>query len=156
VSFRAMATDDETRGLLRGTRTIAVVGLSDKPDRDSNGVARYLLSQGYDIVPVNPNLTEVLGRRAFPSLRDVPAERRIDIVDIFRRSDEVAPVVDEAVARGVGAIWMQLGVQNEAAADVARAHGIPVYQNLCIMQEHRRLRIGPVPDRPPAVLSQDS
>jgi predicted CoA-binding protein len=136
------ASDEETRSLLSRARTIAVVGLSDKPDRDSHAVARYLLGQGYDIIPVNPNLTAVLGRRAFPSIRDVPAERQIDIVDIFRRSDQVAPAVDEAIARGVGAVWMQLGVENEAAAKAARAHGIPVYQNLCIMQEHRRLQIG--------------
>ncbi|MGC2289303.1 MAG: CoA-binding protein [Thermoplasmata archaeon] len=139
-----MATDELTREVLRTARLIAIVGLSDNPDRDSNGVARYLLSQGYDILPVNPNLTEVLGRRAFPSLREVPLDRRIDIVDIFRRSDRVEPVVEDAIARGVGSIWMQLGVQNEAAADTARVHGIRVYQNLCIMQEHRRLGVGPV------------
>lgn len=137
-------SDEEIRTLLARARTIAVVGLSDKPNRDSNAVARYLLSQGYDIIPVNPNLTEVLGRRAFPSLRDVPAGQRVDIVDIFRRRDQVGPVVDEAIARGVGAIWMQLGVWNEAAAEEALTHGIPVYQDVCIMQEHRRLRIAPV------------
>ena len=136
-------TDDEvTKDLLRSARTIAVVGLSDKPDRDSNGIARYLLSQGYDVIPVNPNLTEVLGRPAFPSIRSIPSDRRIDIVDIFRRSDQVAPIVGEAVARGVGTIWMQLGVEDETAAAAARAHGIQVYQNCCIMVEHRRLKVG--------------
>jgi uncharacterized protein len=138
-----MIPDDEvTRSVLKSARTIAVVGLSDKPGRDSNGVARYLLSQGYDIIPVNPNLTEVLGRPAFPSLRDIPPERLVDIVDIFRRSDQVAPIVEEAIARGVGTIWMQLGVENEAAAAAARARGIRVYQDLCIRQEHRRLHVG--------------
>jgi uncharacterized protein len=137
-------TDAETRDLLSHARTIAVVGLSDKTDRDSNEIARYLLGQGYDIIPVNPNVGEVLGRRSFPSLRDVPSDRRIDIADIFRRSDQVGPVVKDAIARGVGAIWMQLGVQNEDAAAAARTQGIPVYQNLCIMQEHRRLHVGPV------------
>lgn len=139
-------SDEEIRDVLSHARTIAIVGLSDKPDRDSNSVARYLLSQGYDIIPVNPNLTEVLGRRAFASLREIPAERRIDIVDIFRRSDRVAPVVADAIARGVGAVWMQLGVENAEAAEAARAHRIPVFQNLCIRQEHRRLQIGPVRD----------
>lgn len=138
------SADEEIRTLLSRARTIAVVGLSDNPDRDSNGVARYLVGQGYEVLPVNPNVTEVLGRRAFPSLHDVPADRRIDIVDIFRRSDQVEPVVDEAIARGVGAIWMQLGVRNDAAAEKARAHGVPVYQDLCIRQEHQRLRLGPV------------
>jgi uncharacterized protein len=135
--------DETTRDLLRRARTIAVVGLSDKPDRDSNEIARYLLSQGYEVIPVNPNVHEVLGRTAFPSLRDIPPERTVDIVDIFRRSDQVAPIVDEAIERGTGAIWMQLGVENEAAAAKASARGIPVYQNRCIMVEHRRLRVGP-------------
>jgi uncharacterized protein len=137
-------SDGEIRDLLSHAHTIAVVGLSDKPDRDSNEVARYLLGEGYDIIPVNPNVTEVLGHLAFPALSAIPPERKIDIVDIFRRSELVGSVVGESVARGVGAIWMQLGVQNDAAAAVARARGIPVYQNLCIMQEHRRLHVGHV------------
>jgi uncharacterized protein len=140
--------DFEIRDLLHRTRTIAVVGLSDRPERDSHEVAQYLVGQGYDVIPVNPNVTEVLGRRSYPSIREVPDDRRIDIVDIFRRSDQVAPIVEDAVRRGVGTIWMQLGVQNATAAAAARAHGIRVYQNLCIMQEHRRLRIGPVVGRP--------
>jgi uncharacterized protein len=134
-------SEEETRKVLAEARTIAVVGLSDKSDRDSNGVARYLLSQGYEIIPVNPNVTEVLGRRAYASLAGIPADRRIDIVDIFRRSDQVAPVVDEAIARGVGTVWMQLGVRNDIAAEAARSHGILVFQDVCIMQEHRRLRL---------------
>lgn len=139
--------ESETEDLLRRARTIAIVGLSDRPDRDSSEVARYLLSQGYEVIPVNPNLGEVLGLRAFPSISVIPSDRRIDIVDVFRRSDQVGPIVAEAVARGVGAVWMQLGVENEEAAALARGNGIPVLQNLCIMQEHRRLRIGPVPGR---------
>lgn len=137
-------TDDSTRRLLQGARTIAVVGLSDNPDRDSNEVARFLLSQGYEVIPVNPNVTEVLGRRSFPSLSDIPSDRRIDIVDIFRKSDQVGPIVDEAIARGVPTIWMQLGVQNPTASEAARTRGLTVYENLCLMQEHRRLKVGPV------------
>lgn len=140
----ATGPDAELRERLECARTIAVVGLSDRPDRDSYGVARYLLGHGYEVIPVNPNETQVLGQPAYPSLRDVPPGRLIDIVDIFRRSDQVGPVVHEAIARGVGAVWMQLGVENEEAARRARAHGIPVFQNLCIMQEHRRLRVGRV------------
>lgn len=136
-------TDESTRQLLRQARTIAIVGLSDKPDRDSNEVARYLLSQGYDIIPVNPNLTDVLGRPSFPSVTAIPPERRVDLVDIFRRSDQVEPIVTEAIARGVPAIWMQLGVRNDPVAEVARAQGLQVYQDVCIMQEHRRLHVGP-------------
>lgn len=139
-----MAPDEATREILRNARTIAVVGLSNKPDRDSNGVARYLMGHGYEIVPVNPTITEVLGRRAYPSVSAIPPDLTVDIVDIFRRSDQVAPIVDDAIARRVPTIWMQLGVQNESAAAKARAQGIQVYQDLCIMQEHRRLRIGPL------------
>jgi predicted CoA-binding protein len=141
-------SDAETRELLRNARVIAVVGLSDKPDRDSNLVARYLLSQGYEVVPVNPQLSEVLGRTSYPSLSAIPPETRVDIVDIFRRSDQVGPVVDEAMGRGAPTVWMQLGVENPPAAAAARAKGIRVYQNLCIMQEHRRLRIAPFSGAP--------
>ena len=144
-----MLDDDGLRRLLTRSRTIAVVGLSDKPERDSNDVARYLQSQGYRVVPVNPMLTEVLGERSYPDLEAIPGETSLDIVDIFRRSEQVPPVVHAAVLRGAGAVWMQLGVENAAAAAEAEAHGIPVVQNLCIMQQHRRLHIPPVPPAPP-------
>lgn len=141
-----MAVDDAAlRSIISSARTIAVVGLSDKPERDSNEVARYLQSQGYRIVPVNPMLTEVLGERAYPSLSSIPAEIHIDIVDIFRRSDQVPPIVDEAIERGVKVVWMQLGVENSAAAATATARGLAVVENLCIMQQHRRLHLPPVP-----------
>ncbi|MGA8092414.1 MAG: CoA-binding protein [Thermoplasmata archaeon] len=136
-----MATTDlELRDALGRARTIAVVGLSDKPDRDSNEVARYLQSQGYRIVPVNPMLTEVLGEKAYPSLSAIPADVRVDLVDVFRRSDQVPPVVDEAIARGAKVLWMQLGVENAEAARKARGAGMTVFENLCIMVQHRRLR----------------
>ena len=106
------ATDAQLRDVLGRARTIAVVGLSDKPERDSNEVARYLQSQGYRIVPVNPMLTEVLGEKAYPSLSAIPADLRVDVVDVFRRSDQVIPTVDEAIARGAPVLWMQLGVEN--------------------------------------------
>ena len=138
-------TDEGIRHLLTIARTIAVVGLSDKPERDSNEVARYLQAQGYRILPINPMLTEVLGERAYPSLSALPPGTKVDIVDIFRRSDQVAPVVDEALALGAGAIWMQLGVENADAAAKAELRGVPVLQNLCIMVQHRRLRIPAVP-----------
>jgi len=138
-------SDAELKAWLERAHTVAVVGLSDKPERDSHDVARYLQSVGYRIVPVNPMLSEVLGERCYPSLAAIPSDLRIDIVDIFRRSDQVPPVVDEALARGVGGIWMQLGVTSEAAAAKARALGIPVVQDLCIKVQHRRLH---VPTRP--------
>jgi uncharacterized protein len=135
--------DAELRDVLSRARTIAVVGLSDKPERDSNEVARYLKSQGYRIVPVNPMLSEVLGEKSYPSLSAIPKEVGVDIVDVFRRSDQVPPVVDEALARGAKVIWMQLGVEHAEAAAKARAAGATVYENLCIMVQHRRLHIPP-------------
>ena len=139
-------TDAELRDVLGRARTIAVVGLSDKPERDSNEVARYLKSQGYRIVPVNPMLTEVLGEKAYPSLSAIPREVSIDIVDVFRRSEQVPPVVDEAIARGDKVVWMQLGVEHADAAAKARAAGLIVFENLCIMVQHRRLK-GSLPPR---------
>jgi len=141
-----VATDAELRDVLARAKTIAVVGLSDKPDRDSNEVARYLQSQGYRIVPVNPMLTEVLGEKAYPSLSAIPADVRVDLVDVFRRSDHVPPVAEEAIARGAKVLWMQLGVENAAAAAKARGAGMTVFENLCIMVQHRRLR-GSLPSR---------
>jgi predicted CoA-binding protein len=137
-----MPSDDRLRELLSTARTIAVVGLSDKPERDSNEVARYLQSVGYRIVPVNPMLTEVLGEKAYPSLDAVPASTRIDLVDIFRRSEEVPPIVEQAIARKVPAVWMQLGVRHPAAAENATAHGLTAVEDLCIMVTHRRLGLG--------------
>ncbi len=139
------AIDDELRELLTRARTIAIVGLSDKPDHDSHEVGSYLQAQGYRILPVNPTIPEVLGERSFASVGTIPAEIRIDILDIFRRSDQVPPIVAEGLERGVGAVWMQLGIENAEAARRARAKGVPVYQNLCLMQQHRRLRIAPLP-----------
>ena len=130
--------DDETlRQALIGAKTIAVVGLSDKPTRPSYTVARYLQSQGYRIIPVNPNVTEVLGERAYPDLISIPDA--IDMVDIFRRSGKVAPTVDEAITKGVLTIWMQIGVVDETAARRAEEAGITVIMNRCTAVEHGRL-----------------
>ena len=136
-------SDEAMRTILAGARTIAVVGLSDKPERDSNEVARYLQAQGYRVIPVNPALSEVLGERSYPSLGAVPVEESIDIVDVFRRSDQVPPIVVEAIDRRVPTIWMQLGVEHPEAAEAARARGATVIENLCVMQQHRRLGIPP-------------
>ena len=133
-------TDSELTDVLGRARTIAVVGLSDKPERDSNEVARYLQAQGYRIVPVNPMLTEVLGERSYPSLSAIPSNVAVDIVDVFRRSEQVPPIVDEAIARGDKVVWMQLGVEHPEATAKARAAGLTVFENLCIMVQHRRLR----------------
>ena len=121
---------------LRNSKTIAVVGLSNNPDRDSHRVASYLQSQGYRIIPVNPVIEEALGEKSYPDLKSVPES--IDMVDVFRRSDQVMPVVDEAIEVGARYIWMQDGVINEEAKAKAEAAGIPVIMNDCALRQHRR------------------
>jgi predicted CoA-binding protein len=121
--------------LLKHARNIAVVGLSNSPLRPSHGVAAYLQSQGYHIIPVNPTITDVLGETAYPSLLDVV--EKIDVVNIFRRPEFVPAVVDQAIQVGVPAIWMQEGVIHEPAAEKARRAGIFVVMDHCILKEHR-------------------
>lgn len=126
----------EIAHLLKNARTIAVVGLSSSKMRPSHGVAEYLQRAGYKIIPVNPNETEVLGERAVARLEDI--NEKVDIVDIFRRSEFVPEVVESAIAIGAKAVWMQEGVIHEAAAQRARAAGLMVVMDLCIMKEHAR------------------
>jgi predicted CoA-binding protein len=121
--------------LLNKAKNIAVVGLSDSPMRASYGVAAYLQSQGYRIIPVNPEVESVLGETAYASLSDVPG--RIDLVDIFRRSEYVPPIVEEAIKLKIPAVWMQETVIHEDAAKKAREHGITVVMDKCILKEHR-------------------
>lgn len=123
--------------ILRRAKTVAVVGLSPKPERPSYGVAAYLQQHGYRIIPVNPTADQVLGEKCYPDLKSVPEE--IDVVDIFRRSEEVPPVVDEAIQVGAWAVWMQEGVINEAAAAKAQQAGLEVVMDRCMLKEHRRL-----------------
>lgn len=124
--------------LLATTRTIAVVGLSPKENRPSNLVARYLLDAGFTVLPVNPGQTEILGLPCYPDLRSIPTP--VDLVDIFRRSDEVGPVVDEAIAIGAKAIWMQEGIVNEVAAAKASAAGLTVIMDRCIKVEAQKTK----------------
>ena len=132
-----MLNDQEITEILRNAKSIAVVGLSNNPMRASLGVSRILQRQGYRIIPVNPQETEVLGERAYPSLQETPDP--IDIVDIFRRPDAVPEVVEAAIGRKISCIWMQEGVVNQAAADRAEAAGIPVVMDRCILKELARL-----------------
>lgn len=127
---------DEIGALLKRARTIAVVGLSDSPLRPSHGVSAYMQHHGYRIIPVNPKIKGALGEKAVASLADI--QEKIDIVDIFRRSEEVEPIVDEAIRLRVPAIWMQEGVINEEAAQKARNVGIFVVMDSCILKEHRK------------------
>ncbi len=128
-----------TASVLRSARTIAVVGLSSKRFRPSFGVAEYMQSSGYRIIPVNPFETEVLGEKAYPELDRVPGT--VDIVDIFRRSEFVPEIVEAAIRIGARAIWMQEGVVHEEAAARARAAGLEVVMDRCILKEHRRLPV---------------
>ena len=131
-------SDEGIRALLAEAKTIAVVGLSDNPERDSNHVAAYLIKQGYKIIPVNPMVTEALHQIAYPSLSAIPKGEKIDIVDVFRRPEEVPAIAEEAVAVGAGALWLQAGIVHNGAAQKAAAAGLKVVQNLCIFQAHRR------------------
>ena len=124
--------------LFATVKTIAVVGLSSDDERPSYGVAAYLQRQGYRIIPVNPYEREVLGEKAYPNLKSVP--ERVDLVNIFRRPSEVLPHVEEAIAVGAPAVWMQLGVVNARATERALAAGLDVVQDRCIAVEHRRWR----------------
>ena len=137
-------TDDGyIREILQKSRVIAVVGLSRKPDRPSHGVARYLQEVGYRIIPVNPNLTGVvLGEQVYPDLLSIPEP--VDLVDIFRRAEDVSPVVEEAIRIGAPAVWMQLGIMNEEAAEKAREAGLQVVMDRCTLVEHRKLRLSGV------------
>ena len=124
--------------ILTKYKKIAVVGLSSNPTRPSYGVTEYMQASGYQIIPVNPNETDVLGEPSYASLDEVP--QKIEIVDIFRRAEEVPPVVDAAIRAGAKVIWMQQGIANEPAAEKARAAGLTVVMDACILIEHKRRR----------------
>lgn len=128
---------DRAVELMRDARTIAVVGVSSRPDRPSNEVARYLQQRGFVVYMVNPTESEVLGEPAYASVRDLPEP--VDIVDIFRRSPEVPPVVDDAIAAGAKAVWMQLDIVHEEAAAKARDAGLEVVMGRCTKIEHAKL-----------------
>ncbi len=132
----AEAGADAILELLKKCKTIAVVGLSSNPMRPSFGVTEYMQGAGYRIIPVNPNETEVLGEKSYARLEDVP--EKIDIVNVFRRAEEVPPVVESAIRIGAKVVWMQLGIENEEAAEKARAAGLIVIEDACILVEHRK------------------
>jgi uncharacterized protein len=135
-------SDQELRSILGDSTTIAVVGLSSNPDRPSNEVAEFLQSKGYQIVPVNPKETEVLGERAYPSLLDVPEEIKIDVVDVFRRAEQTPAIAEQAVARGAKVLWLQEGIANDDARRIGEAAGLTVVMGLCIKKQQQRLEGG--------------
>jgi predicted CoA-binding protein len=136
-----MNEPERIRAALERAETVAVVGCSPDPDRPSHSIARYLLEQGYRVVPVNPWHREILGLRCYPSLTEIPASVRVDIVDVFRRSEALPALAEEAIARGVPFVFMQQGVVDEAVARSLEACGIEVAMDRCILVEHRRFAI---------------
>lgn len=137
---------EEILHILQTFRKIAVVGLSPKEERDSHRVARYLLEHGYEVVPVNPGQTEILGRKCYKTLKDIPF--KVDVADLFLSPKRVPSVVEQAIEIGVGVIWMQLGVVHKEAARKAGDAGITVIMNRCIKQEHEKWAGGRTPSEP--------
>jgi len=135
-----MTQTQDIEHILKTCRTVAVVGLSPKSHRDSYEVAEYMQSQGWRIIPVNPaaQVPEILGEKVYPNLIAAAQHEKIDLVDVFRNSVDVPPVADEAIAIGAKALWLQLGIEHAASADKARAAGIAVVQNKCLLIEQRR------------------
>jgi predicted CoA-binding protein len=133
------ASDDPILEILKNYKTIAVVGLSSNPRRPSHEVSEYMQRAGYRIIPVNPNEREVLGEKSYARLEDVP--EKIEIVDVFRRAEEVRAVAESAIHVGAKVLWMQLGIENEAAAERARAAGLVVVEDACMFVEHRKRKV---------------
>ena len=130
--------DQEKKQLLDHAKTIAVVGLSDDPNRPSNRIARYLQNEGFQVIPVNPSLEKVLGEKSYPDLKSVPVP--IDIVDIFRRSEEVHKIVYEARELNIPAVWIQVGIEcSDDTIEMAKTNNMKLVRDCCIMVEHRRL-----------------
>ena len=129
-------SDAEIKQIL-SMKNVAVVGMSRDPSKDAHLIPKYLINNGYNVIPVNPTADEILGRKCYKILLDVPD--KIDIVDVFRPSEHVPPIVKDAIAKGVKVVWMQLGISNNEAAQEATEHGIKVVYNRCMLQEHKRL-----------------
>lgn len=135
-----MNSDEMMKEILESAKTVASVGLSGNEEKVSNGVGAYLLDHGYQVIPVNPTTDEILGKKSYPDLSSVP--EKIDVVQVFRRPEDVPPVVDEAIKVGAKVVWMQEGIVNEEAAQKAREAGLQVVMDACMRATHKRL-IGP-------------
>ncbi len=129
---------EKLKGILESSTRVAVVGLSPKPERPSNDVGRYLMHQGFEIIPVNPGQKQILGQVCYANLREIPGS--VDVVDIFRRSEYVLPIVEDAIAIGAKYVWMQEGIVNREAAKLAEKHGIPVVMDFCMKVAHLMLK----------------
>jgi len=131
--------DEQIKDILRDFKAVAVVGISPKEDRPSYTVASYLKAKGYQIIPVRPDGDEILGEKVYHSLSEIPKEIKVEVVDIFRRSEDVPPIVEEAIQRGAKAIWMQEGVIHKEAGEKAEKAGLKVVMDRCMKKEHQRL-----------------
>jgi predicted CoA-binding protein len=134
-----MMKDEELKDVLLTCKTVAVVGISTKEDRPSYIVASYLKKKGYRIIPVRPDGDYILGEKVYPNLIEIPKEIEVDVIDIFRRSEDVLPIVEEAIQRGAKVIWMQEGVIHKEAGAEAEKAGIKVVMDRCMKKEHQRL-----------------
>jgi hypothetical protein len=142
MSFACKALDGDAedtylKSILSNAKTVAVVGISPNKDNPSHEVAEYLIEQGFRVFAVNPNCDEVLGEKCYPDLKSIPGH--VDVVDIFRKPDAIAAIVEEAIEIGAGTVWMQLGLEHEGAAQMARRSGLNVVMNRCMKEEHTRL-----------------
>ena len=135
----ALPPAERVAQILQQYRTIAVVGLSPKPHRASFDVARYMQAQGYRIIPINPNASEVLGEKSYATLMDAAEHEKIELVNCFRNSEDIPPIVDQAIAIGAQAVWLQLGISHPAAAAQAETAGLLVVQDHCLKIDHRML-----------------
>jgi len=131
--------EEDIKNILSNSKTIAVVGISPKEDRPSYIVASYLKSKGYQIIPVRPDGEEILGERVYHSLAEIPKEIKVEVVDIFRKSEDVPPIVEEAIRRGAKAVWMQEGIIHKEAGEKAEKAGLKVVMDRCMKKEHQRL-----------------
>ncbi|HSG45744.1 MAG TPA: CoA-binding protein [Anaerolineales bacterium] len=136
-----MNNDQEMREILLSTNTVASVGMSSNDEKESYWIVFFLKEQGYRMIPVNPTATEIFGEKAYASLSDIPD--KIDVVQVFRRPEDVPPVVEEAIKIGAKVVWMQEGIVNEEAAQMARNAGLKVVMNACMRATHKRLGLGP-------------
>lgn len=132
-----MNSDKTMKEILLSAKTIATVGLSSNPEKESYGVAQYLKSRGYHVIPVNPTASEILGEKSYPDLESIP--ETIDVVQVFRKPEDVPPVVDGAIKAGAKVVWMQEGITNEESAQKARAAGLQVIMDACMRETHKRL-----------------
>jgi len=128
----------EIKEILKQSKIIAMVGLSPKEDRPSNAVAKYLMGKGYRIIPVNPGQKDILGQKCYPTLLDIPGEIKVDIVDVFRNSEDTPPIAKDAVKIGAKCLWLQLGITNEEAKRIATEAGLDFVENKCTKIEHSK------------------